>query len=197
MLLIFFGCAIQTARLAPPRPAKVATVADIPQPPQLLPLSESVGINPVRQITLHASWSWPDDMTGIVGFVVHHGTASGIYFEDFPCGLVTNLDITFNKQLGRRDYFQVEAVSDGTRTFEPSNEYTFPPPNVQAAVIAFQIDCSEPGMVMQKSADLVNWLTFTQVNGYSLVVSKDTDCTFFRTIGTNSPTLTITPIFAP
>lgn len=198
---VFTGCAIQTIRLKPASPKPVSMVAALPPEPQRMAIvAQSVGVPTSRIVTVQATWNWPADMTGITAFIVRHGTNSGSYYEDFPCGLVTNLSVTFRKYLVTHDYFVVEAVSDGTRAFEPSNEDTLPKPQVQAVPIGLRIDCGQPSMVLMKTHDFRNWQYATQVFDRSCIMALEAAPTFYCTTsapGTIPPVLTYNLVFAP
>jgi hypothetical protein len=154
---------------------------------------------PMYQIRVIATWKWPEDTNGIVGFVVRHGVKSENYYEAFACGMVTNLAITFAKQIGAKDYFLVEAVSDGSRLFEPSDEYLFTAPVLK--LIGFVIDCGQPSMgEVQRSVNGGAFVTFTNRDfDRSVYVPWTTNNTLYRTknAGGIPQTLTISNIYAP
>lgn len=197
IILLVAGCSTQkqgTNKGPSPEPTTAVSL----MPP--LPTRSAIRFVavPINLTNVTAIWTWPPDMSDVIGFKVYRGTNTGDYFASYSAGLVTNLPIAFRRSPIERDYFVATTVeSDGTES-QFSNEAVFPEIPNQGRLIGLRIGWGQPSATLQKSRDLVAWATFTNVLDISCVVPYEGQM-FYRTIsahGTSPPKLTITAVYA-
>jgi fibronectin type 3 domain-containing protein len=76
------------------------------------------------QISL--TWEPPVHSTGVIGYMIHYGTASGVYSQHIDIGNTTSHTVN-NLNGGRRYYFAVTAYDQDGQEGAYSNEVRIEP----------------------------------------------------------------------